>query len=127
MHYAQMTTTIGNQVIEETTVALGDRTCTMYPAEHVCVIYDERNRPVKVMLTATEWKLLEVLLRNRNSMVTYRQLTLFVWGVRYLDTHGRPLSHWHICNLRRLIQQISGKEETPIQTVRGFGYKWVTL
>jgi len=113
-----MTTTVSKSK------GIGDKTCTMYLSEHVCILYDKLNRPIEVQLTATEWKIMEVLLKNMNHVVSYTQLTLMVWGPDYLEVSGRPLAHWHVKNLRDLIMHRTGRAESPIQTVRGFGYKW---
>src|SRR5260370_32785920 len=43
-----------------------------------------------VRLTPTEWQLLEVLVRNRQRLVTQRQLLQEVWGPEY-GTEGNHL------------------------------------
>jgi DNA-binding response OmpR family regulator len=109
----------------DTTSVLGDRTCTMYPRAHVCILYDQLNRPVEVKLKPIEWKLLEVLLRNSNRLLTYQTISKKVWGEEQRPSRA-ALTQWHMANLRQTLQAASGRQSTPIKTVYGFGYKWVT-
>lgn len=70
-----------------------------------------------VTLTATEFRLLEVLLRRRGRVQTRERLLLDVWGYenpidsRTVDTH-----------MRRLREKL-GREAARLETVRGVGYR----
>ena len=75
----------------------------------------------EVMLTDTEYAILEHLLKNRGSTVTAAELYESVWRERFLPGSGNTVMV-HVLNLRRKI------EETPsapkiIRTVWGKGYQ----
>lgn len=75
----------------------------------------------EVMLTDTEYAILEHLLKNRGSTVTAAELYESVWKERFLPGSGNTVMV-HVLNLRRKI------EETPsapkiIRTVWGKGYQ----
>jgi DNA-binding response OmpR family regulator len=74
-----------------------------------------QGRPVA--LSPTEFRLLAVLMRNRNQVVTQEQLLEDVWGNSAADPKQVRL---YISYLRRKIREAGGSE--PIETVRGFGY-----
>lgn len=73
-----------------------------------------------VSLTATEFKLLEILSRQRGRVLTREQLLRDVWGYdnpidsRTVDTH-----------MRRLREKL-GNSARYLDTVRGVGYRFVT-
>jgi DNA-binding response OmpR family regulator len=70
-----------------------------------------------VALSPTEFKLLVVLMRNREQVVTQEQLLEDVWG----NSGGDPKQvRLYVSYLRRKLRQAGGFE--PIETVRGFGY-----
>lgn len=72
-----------------------------------------------VTLTATEFKLLEILARRRGRVQTRERLLQDVWGYdnpidsRTVDTH-----------MRRLREKI-GDAATRLETIRGVGYRFV--
>ena len=71
-------------------------------------------------LTATEFGILSVLLRDPGVVVTRSALLDLVWGPGYEgDDH---LVDVHVANLRR---KLGDDAERPrfIETVRGFGYR----
>ena len=75
----------------------------------------------EVMLTDTEYAILEHLLKNRGNTVTAAELYESVWRERFLPGSGNTVMV-HVLNLRRKI------EETPsapkiIRTVWGKGYQ----
>jgi two-component system OmpR family response regulator len=84
------------------------------------VVLDESDQSVTragspVALTATEFKLLDVLLRHRNQVVSKSQLLRLVWGH---DAHGH-LVEVHMSSLRRKLEAHGPR---MIGTVRGTGY-----
>ena len=84
------------------------------------LILNERTRSVSrggspVPLTAMEFTLLGILLRNRTCVVTKRQIRSQVWGYD-ADDH---LIEVHISALRRKLEAHGVR---MIQTVRGIGY-----
>ena len=72
-------------------------------------------------LTATEWKVLEVLVNHRGSLVTKRKILDAAWGLNYADETG---------SLRLFISQLRQKLEpnpqTPIYIITdlGMGYRF---
>ena len=83
---------------------------------------DEARRRVevrgrRVALSPTEFRLLAVLMRNRDRVVTQEQLLEDVWG----NGGGDPKQvRLYISYLRRKLRQAGDLD--PIETVRGFGY-----
>jgi DNA-binding response OmpR family regulator len=70
-----------------------------------------------VALSPTEFRLLAVLMRNRDRVVTQEQLLEDVWG----NGGGDPKQvRLYISYLRRKLRQAGDLD--PIETVRGFGY-----
>ena len=73
---------------------------------------------VPVELTATEFKLLELLVRRRGSVQTRDRLLRDVWGYdnpidsRTVDTH-----------MRRLREKM-GSAADYLETIRGLGYRF---
>jgi DNA-binding response OmpR family regulator len=88
------------------------------------VSVDEAKRRVEVSgtevhLTPTEFRLLVTLMRNRDQVVTQEQLLEDVWG----NAGGDPRQvRLYVSYVRRKLQE-AGAEE-PIETVRGFGYRF---
>jgi DNA-binding response OmpR family regulator len=76
--------------------------------------------PVK--LTATESKLLHLLIRNEGRLITHENLLSKVWGESYAD--ARDLLRVHVQHLR---QKLGDNVESPtiIVTEHGMGYKFV--
>jgi two-component system OmpR family response regulator len=76
---------------------------------------------IEVALSATEFRLLEVLMERANRLVTREQLLREVWNIDFesetsvLDTY--------ISYLRRKVHR---DDFAPITTVRGVGFKLVT-
>ena len=73
----------------------------------------------EVLLTPTEFRLLQTLLENAGKVVSHRQLLKAGWGVEMEDTH---LVEVHIANLRSKIED-NPPNPQRVQTVRGFGYR----
>ena len=87
------------------------------------LVVDEADQSVTragspVALTATEFKLLAVLVRNRNRVVSKSQLLRHVWGY---DADGHLLEV-HMSSLRRKLEDHGPR---MIDTVRGTGYVYV--
>jgi DNA-binding response OmpR family regulator len=88
------------------------------------VTVDEAKRRVEVagsevQLTPTEFRLLVTLIRNREQVVTQEQLLEDVWG----NAGGDPRQvRLYVSYLRRKLQEAGA--EDPIETVRGFGYRF---
>jgi DNA-binding response OmpR family regulator len=72
----------------------------------------------EVALTPTEFRLLAFLMRNRNQVVSQLQLLEEVWGNADADPHQVRL---YVSYLRR---KLSDAGVDPIETVRGFGYRY---
>lgn len=75
-----------------------------------------------VNLTATEYRLLEVFLKNRNQVLTREQLLDKVWDTYENYVDEKTLS----VNIRRLREKVEENPKEPgfILTVFGIGYKW---
>ena len=85
---------------------------------------DEGRRRVEVgdrevRLTPTEFRLLATLMRNRDQVVTLDQLLELVWGNAAADPKQVRL---YVSYLRRKLGEAGGVD--PIETVRGFGYRF---
>ena len=76
-----------------------------------------------VHLTPTEYRILEVLLRNANHVVTHAQLLEHAWGAEYSDATGYLKSH--IRSLREKLGD-SAATQTAIVTEHRVGYRFVT-
>jgi DNA-binding response OmpR family regulator len=83
------------------------------------VRYDER----EVALTRLEYRLLSAFVRHPNQVLSHDQLRELVWG----DTLGtsRDEVKLYVGYLRRKLAP-DAPGSTPIETVRGFGYRYKT-
>lgn len=74
-------------------------------------------------LTATEFRLVSLLLENRGSVVTRQRLMERIWDrdEHYVD--GNTLSVY-IRRLREKLEEAS-EDRQYIETVRGMGYRWI--
>ncbi|HJC63530.1 MAG TPA: response regulator transcription factor [Candidatus Blautia merdavium] len=72
-------------------------------------------------LTPTEYKILSLLLANRDRVVTKTLLLEKVWDSsgNFVDEHAVAV------NMNRLRKKIEGAERTYIKTLYGMGYQWV--
>jgi two-component system KDP operon response regulator KdpE len=82
-----------------------------------------RLRGQVVHLTATEFRLLCVLVHNRGRLLTHRVLLEQVWGRAYME--DRQVLRAHMANLRHKIE--AGDGEPRIRTAHGVGYCFVEL
>jgi DNA-binding response OmpR family regulator len=74
-----------------------------------------------VELTPTEFRLLEVLVRHRNKVLSTEQLLQLAW--RDPTATGPDRVKFSVLRLRRKLGW-SGSGDGPIETVRGFGYRF---
>lgn len=77
-----------------------------------------KRKGLEIALTATEYKILELLISNRDKVFTRMQIAENIWG--YSFNSGTNVIDVHINSLRKKID----KNFTPklIQTKKGFGY-----
>lgn len=105
------------QETETPTVTFGDVTVDL--TAHA-VFRDFRGRQVRVRLTPTEWKVLEVLVRNAGKLVTRQDLLTEIWGSEHINDSGY---------LRLYISQLRKKVEADpahpqyLKTEPGMGYR----
>jgi DNA-binding response OmpR family regulator len=78
---------------------------------------------VEILLTKTEYRLLQVFLENQNHVLSRDQLLEIVWGYEYLGDSRLVDAH-----IRRLRVKIEDSPDDPkiIVTVRGMGYRLLT-
>ena len=87
---------------------------------------DFANRSVKsngkdVVLTDTEYAILEYLLKNRGTIVTAAELYEAVWDAKFLSGSGNTVMV-HVLNVRRKIEENPSKPKI-LRTVWGRGYQ----
>ena len=75
----------------------------------------------EVHLTPTEWRLIEVLARNRGRLVTQRQLLQDVWGPEY--EHETNYLRVHVGNVRRKLEPDPSRPRYLL-TEPGMGYRF---
>jgi DNA-binding response OmpR family regulator len=84
--------------------------------------FDQRRATVlrkELGLTPTEFRLLGAFVRHPNQVLSHDQLLEMVWG----DTVGSPNQvKLYVGYLRRKLRSTAGV--TPIETLRGFGYRY---
>ncbi len=83
------------------------------PARRVWVGSEE------VLLTRTEFIILQTLLENQGKVISHQALLQAAWGEETDDSH---LVEVHMANLRAKIED-DPRNPRCIQTVRGFGYR----
>ena len=74
-----------------------------------------------VVLTDTEYAILEYLLQKRGTIVTAPELYEAVWGAKFLSGSGNTVMV-HVLNLRRKIEENPSKPKI-LRTVWGRGYQ----
>jgi DNA-binding response OmpR family regulator len=75
----------------------------------------------KVTLTPLEFKLLSTFVRHPNQVLSQDQLLELVWGD--VLTGSRARTKLYVGYLRQKLA-VPDDEESPIETVRGFGYRY---
>lgn len=98
---------------------------TSYAGGDLYYVFEEKRlekNGTPVRLTATEIKLLELFLRNRNQVLTREQLLERIWDEQENYVDEKTLT----VNIRRLREKIEDDPGEPayIRTVFGIGYKW---
>ena len=78
---------------------------------------------VELALTPLEFRLLGAFVRNQNKVLSHDQLLELAWGDRSADRDQVKL---YVGYLRRKLGTGVG-DESPIETVRGFGYRYRPL
>ena len=76
----------------------------------------------EIFLTSAEYKLLLILIQNKNMVLSRAQILETLWDVTYDFINDNTLSVY-IKRLREKIEDDSSKPQY-ILTVRGLGYKW---
>ena len=76
----------------------------------------------EIFLTSAEYKLLLILIQNKNMVLSRAQILEKLWDVTYDSINDNTLSVY-IKRLREKIEDDSSKPQY-ILTVRGLGYKW---
>jgi two-component system KDP operon response regulator KdpE len=101
-----------------------DEEATVQAGELVVDLVDKRVRRSgdEVHLTPIEWGLVEQLVRNRDRLVTQRQLLHDVWGPQY-DTETNYL-RVHMANVRRKLEADPSRPRHFL-TEPGMGYRFV--
>jgi DNA-binding response OmpR family regulator len=97
-----------------------------YADDNVTIDFAQRSvhvRDEQISLTPLEFKLLTTFVRNPNQVLSHDQLLLLVWG----DARGgaREQVKLYVGYLRRKLGE-RPDGESPIETVRGFGYRYKT-
>jgi DNA-binding response OmpR family regulator len=80
-----------------------------------------RARGTDVQLTPVELRLLAVLVRNPGRVLSREALLQAVWGE---GTVGIDQVKLNVGTMRRKLQAAIGRELSPIETVRGFGWRF---
>jgi DNA-binding response OmpR family regulator len=97
----------------------------VYDDGRVRVDFDMRRVEVdgaEVQLTPLEYRLLTAFVRHPNEVLSRDRLLREVWH----DDTGGPNDHvkTYVGYLRRKLRCLPGVDDAPIETVRGFGYRW---
>jgi DNA-binding response OmpR family regulator len=97
----------------------------VYDDGTVRIDFDSRSVAVdgrEVRLTPLEYRLLAAFVRHPNQVLSRDRLLREVWH----DETGGPNDHvkTYVGYLRRKLQIQPGADLAPIETVRGFGYRW---
>ncbi len=95
-----------------------------YADDFVAIDYAERRVTVQgrdVRLTPLEFKLLATFVQNRNQVLSRDQLLKLVWGDPY-GVSGDQVKLYVGYLRRKLVPDDPG--EAPIETMRGFGYRY---
>ena len=82
------------------------------------------NTPNPVKMTPTEYRLLTTLINHKGQVLSSDQLVKLVWESS--DTESKDRVKYAILRLRKKLDTgISA--DNPIETVRGFGYRYREL
>jgi DNA-binding response OmpR family regulator len=75
----------------------------------------------QIALTPLEFKLLAAFVRHPNQVLSHDQLLELVWGDAHTGSRARV--KLYVGYLREKLAE-AGVDESPIETVRGFGYRY---
>jgi DNA-binding response OmpR family regulator len=95
-----------------------------YADELVAIDFAQREVTVggqAVALTPLEFRLLSAFVRHPNQVLSHDQLLELVWGDSLSGSRAR--TKLYVGYLRQKLAH-AGAEESPIETVRGFGYRY---
>ncbi|NQW24439.1 MAG: response regulator transcription factor [SAR202 cluster bacterium] len=121
----------GEELLARVEVALrrsgspeGDSGSTSYSDSEIAIDFPKHEvfvRSEPVDLSPTEFRLLTILTRNANQVLSQDQLLDLVWGREYVGS--LDVVRLYVGYLRRKVEQ---DHEAPllIETVRGFGYRY---
>ncbi|NMM93354.1 response regulator transcription factor [Bifidobacterium oedipodis] len=107
------------QESETPTVQLGDVTVDL-TAHAVFRDYGAQGRQVRVRLTPTEWKVLEILVRNAGKLVTRKDLLTEIWGSEHINDSG--YLRLYVSQLRKKIEADPANPKF-LKTEPGMGYR----
>lgn len=102
---------------ESPTVAFGDVTVDLNAR---AVFRGRQGRQVRVKLTPTEWKVLEVLVRNAGKLVTRQDMLTTIWGASHVKDTG--YLRLYVSQLRRKIEP-DPAHPRYLKTETGMGYR----
>lgn len=77
-------------------------------------------RKVRVRLTPTEWKVLEILVRNAGRLVTRKDLLTGIWGAEHVNDSG--YLRLYVSQLRKKIED-DPSHPKYLKTEQGMGYR----
>jgi DNA-binding response OmpR family regulator len=95
-----------------------------YADELISIDFAQREVTVSgrlVQLTPLEFKLLSAFVRHPNQVLSHEQLLELVWGDTLSGSRAR--TKLYVGYLRQKLAD-AGAENSPIETVRGFGYRY---
>lgn len=98
-------------------VKLGDVTVDL--STH-SVFHDHNGRQVRVKLTPTEWKVLEIMVRNAGKLVTRQDLLTEIWGSEHINDSG--YLRLYVSQLRKKIEPDPARPQF-LKTETGMGYR----
>lgn len=96
---------------------------TIYESGNLCVDLDKREVKIDdniVLLTPTEYKILEIFILNKNIVLTKEVLLEKLWdnSNNWVDEHVVPV------NISRLRNKLENGKKKFIKTIFGVGYLW---
>ncbi|HYI32557.1 MAG TPA: response regulator [Glaciibacter sp.] len=103
---------------DEPLVILGDTTVDLSAKQ---VTRRGHDGPTTIRLTPTEWRLLEVLLRNPGKLITRQTLLTDVWGPNFTSDTG--YLRLYIGQLRKKLEPVPAKPRYLL-TEPGMGYRF---
>lgn len=110
----------GAQEAQSPQVVLGDVTVDLAAHAVFRSVGDTDARQERVRLTPTEWKVLEMLVRNAGRLVTRQDLLTEIWGSEHISDSG--YLRLYISQLRRKIEPDPAHPQY-LHTDPGMGYR----